>query len=546
MKMRGKAIIGVGLAIFMAALISGCGGASSSSGDSGDSGSSGGTNTTLLRNVPKDLGVGDALIADIGSSASATLDFADVLSSAKFILAVGSYNETGASTSLSLTGSLSLPSLDIGAKGMEIEPQALSESDGYTPDDILSAWLRASESTLADNETPISGSLSKALVAKAAAPGTTFRVLSSLSSVSIYTEVDADAKCETDHVVFYLDSTVSSNNLSDSDINTLCEEFETIYESEISILGATSDVDGDGKFHVLMTSQINRLGATGGGIITGYFYAGDLFVRSSSNVVSNYQEIIYTLVPDEDGEYGYAISKEFALSNLLPAVLPHELQHAISYNQHVFVHGGSAEDSWLNEAMSHLIEDVMGQGNENPSRYSLYLASPSSSGVVVGSSPNLSQRGASYLFLRFLYEQASSGTSFLTALEQTSDTGVANLENAFAGPSDFSTFKDFMPRWAIALAMTDRGISQDRNFTYIPRTRDSVTNKWHGVCLDCDADDNRGTTLTGVNLNTYSGSSSASLSGSTQKFYDISSVPDQIRVAGSSSGSNFAIMVRYQ
>ena len=78
--------------------------------------------------------------------------------------------------------------------------------------------------------------------------------------------------------------------------------------------------------------------------------------------------------------------------------------------------GGLPEENWLNEGMSHFMEDWAGYGVENPSRYAMYLASPSTYGVVTQSSPNLMERGASYLFLRFLYEQASDGTAFIRSL----------------------------------------------------------------------------------------------------------------------------------
>ncbi|MBT3180961.1 MAG: hypothetical protein HN337_00465 [Deltaproteobacteria bacterium] len=252
------------------------------------------------------------------------------------------------------------------------------------------------------------------------------------------------------------------------------------------------------------------------------------------------------MVPDPSGYYGTTISHSFSMSNLLPAVLPHELQHAISYNQHVFVNDGSPEENWLNEGASHFIEDRFGVGVENPSRYGMFLSSPSTYGVVTQSSPNLMERGGVYLFLRYLYEQASDSDAFLRDLIQTSKRGVANLEAAFQGQSDMDGFSEMMARWTVALAMTNRGISQDARYIYRDRVRSSLTGNWEGVCLDCSADDNRGTELTGVNLNQYYGYHTSNVDSAAVKFYNITSLPNEMTLQGSSDGGSYGILIRTQ
>ena len=44
----------------------------------------------------------------------------------------------------------------------------------------------------------------------------------------------------------------------------------------------------------------------------------------------------------------------------LPGVFIHEFQHMISFNQHVLVRGGTSEDTWLNEGLSHFAEELGG------------------------------------------------------------------------------------------------------------------------------------------------------------------------------------------
>ena len=129
----------------------------------------------------------------------------------------------------------------------------------------------------------------------------------------------------------------------------------------------------------------------------------------------------------------------------------------------------------------------------------------------------------------------------------TSLQGVSNVENAFSGQSEsFNEFSEFMSRWTVALMMTNMGISSDSRYVYVGRTQNSSTGNWEGVCLICDAEDNRGTTLDGVHLNEYFGFHNSSIDAAAAKFYDITLVPDDVQFEGADGGGNFAILVRYE
>lgn len=547
-----KTVLLAMMALFAAA----CGGGSSVSSNL-NSGNDGGTGITNTFSSPAEMGVGDIMPIEFTSVSEVTVDFSGVASGANFILAMGSSKTTGSGGSVQLTTDIALPGGGL-SESIDVEAEA-ADDDGYGPQEIMHAWLRAGESTLHETETPAGGggdlSFSKAMAFKAASVGDTetFRVLGSLSNSSSYVEVSAKVRFVGTNVICYVDTSVGSDLFADADVQTLCSGFDGIAKVEQDLLGAISDVDGNGKLKAVFTKQINCLGAMAGGIITGYFYAVDLFEQTSQNPLSNESENIYAMVPDPNrsitcsgGSKGPQISSEFAMSNLLPAVLPHELQHAISYNQHVFVNGGAAEEDWLNEGMSHLAEDLMGYNVENPSRYAMWLASPSTYGLVTQNSPNLMERGAAYLFMRFLYEQAADGSAFLKGLENTSRRGVENIEAAFGGSSGFGQFSEFMARWVVALAMTNRGISQDPRYIYQARTQHSTTGNWEGVCLDCDADDNRGTVLTGVHLNQYYGAHNPTIDASAAMFYNMTTLPNQMRIVGAQGGGSFGILVRTQ
>lgn len=367
---------------------------------------------------------------------------------------------------------------------------------------------------------------------------TRFQVLSSLSGGSKVT-VSATAMYVGQNVICYLDQEVTQRNPSDltrEDVQSLCATFDSRIAEERTIFGSESDVDGNGHVNVLMTPQVNKMGAALGGLITGFFYAADLYDPG--------MEIIHTLVPDSAAVYGQTVPKDFTMQNLLPSVMVHELQHAISYNQHVLQRGGQPEDPIFNEGLSHMAEDLLGEGRENYARYDTFLSRPSSYGLFGGGSPNLGARGASYLFLRYLYEQ-SGRTDFVSRMVGTSLHGVENVETAFGGADDaFNQFGEFYLRWVTTLIMDGAGVSKDARYSYEDRTRNATTGNWEGVCLRCDTEDGRGTILDGVTLTSYSGSAASTLQPGGVQFYRVSNTSSELLLYGSGAGNFGAALVR--
>lgn len=333
-----------------------------------------------------------------------------------------------------------------------------------------------------------------------------FRVLSSFSNSSSFETVTATLRYQTADFEFYVDNRDEAA-LTDAELQTLAADFTALLPKEREFFGDESDVNGDGKFAVLFTQVVNKLGGSAGGIVTGFFYAIDLFDTSQySN--SNEMEVFYTFVPDPTGEYGSTVSKNFALSNILPGVLPHEFQHMINFNQHYFVNGGSSEAGWLNEGLSHLAEDLYSldgndymtaAGLENPARVASYLSSISNVCFTCGTS--LSQRGGSYLFLRYLYEQAengeipnaSSGSTLIGNLLNTSNRSIDNVINAaFGGAGTNEDFKEALGLFSLAVYLSNSGLTDDTRLNF------------DGINLRGLQDDNRGTVLTGPQVQNVS------------------------------------------
>ncbi len=373
----------------------------------------------------------------------------------------------------------------------------------------------------------------------------TFKVLTSITSLAKYREVNATLKEMTDDLLFYVDED-AEGQIEESDISDLASKFQDlILPLDRSLFGRESDVNSDGHITILMSCRINQISASGG-IVTGFFFPGDLYGSSGNNPASNEQEIFYTLCPDPEGKFGVPISSDFALNNILPGVLAHELQHMISFNRHVLAGGGRVEEPWLNEALSHLAEDLSGFGLENYSRFRLFLSSPSTTSLIPATSPTLAERGAGFSFLRYLYEQHPDGDSFLRTLLTGTETGVENVVKGYGGSdSGFDEFGEFLNRWSIALAVTDTGITNRSELTYRPRTRDSLTGNPTGICLRCTADDGRGTVLSGpAMVDVESFPLVTSVSAGASQFFVIKEAPAGIAIQSAGSPTLTGTLLR--
>jgi hypothetical protein len=287
--------------------------------------------------------------------------------------------------------------------------------------------------------------------------------------------VTATLKYLGDHVAVYVDDARPSGaGLSDAEMQQFGALFDrTLYSIDVQTFGTASDVDGDSHVIVLMTPAVNGLTATAdcasAGYVAGFFFADDLVPRAAN---SNHAEIFYTAAPDPDGVKSCAHSVA-TIKRIAPATFIHEFQHMISFNQHAIVRGGTAELSWLNEGLSHIAEELgaryyegllptmqpsaAGRAKTSPAQLFpdsasdfisgdirnafSYLTKPSQTSLTsFANGGSLDERGASWLFLRWLADQ--KGEAILSRLVQTSRTGVANVRDK-SGEGFETLFNDF-------------------------------------------------------------------------------------------------------
>ena len=264
------------------------------------------------------------------------------------------------------------------------------------------------------------------------------------------------------HILIYIDER-SVSSISESDLNKIGDLFDDrLYDLAAARFGSESDLDANGKVIVLMTPFVNGLvgrpECENESFVAGYFYPNDLYLRNAN---SNKGEIFYTLVPDPTGTYSCPHGTAF-VRRLIPGTFIHEFQHMISFNQHVLARGGSSEDVWLNEGLSLIAEETAGRYYEERSpapplqifsdsaamfleeivlhAYDYIFASKAYSVTTFDGFGDLEERGAAWLFLRWLGDQ--KGDQIYGRLVQTRATSIQNVESK-AGESFAALFGDF-------------------------------------------------------------------------------------------------------
>lgn len=275
-------------------------------------------------------------------------------------------------------------------------------------------------------------------------------------------------------LALYVDVT-ALNSLTQADYDSLVEVFdERAYAVDTAAFGLPSDVDLNGVVIALMTPAINRLVSDSvcrtSGFVAGYFFGADLALPNNSNY--NNTEMFYALVPDPAGQYSCAHSVA-RVKQLIPVVFVHELQHMISFNYHVIQPGASFLESevlWLNEALSHYAEELGGRTYlpDDNAMFSSYLTGNvrnaydylSNTGdhflVNIFGSGTLGERGAGWLFMRYLVDQLATDTTTAAwnavtrQLVQTANVGVANIQARTGVP-----FEQTIARWGLANWVSD-------------------------------------------------------------------------------------------
>lgn len=263
-----------------------------------------------------------------------------------------------------------------------------------------------------------------------------------VASPSNYLAVKGNLRAVGQRIQVYVDEqdigAVSAETLRDL-VSTFDEQ---IFPVAAQTFGQARDVDGDGRFTVLMSGWLTRL-AGGRHAVDGFVRGTDLDMHLPAPF-SNHCDMMYLSTALTPGPH-------------LRTVVAHEYTHAVTYCAKTMPHGqvtvtpGAEEEGWLDEAIAHMVEDAHGFSRSNLDyRVSAFLSQPEKYRLVVDDyySADLfrshGNRGGTYLFLRWCLDKF--GPKLVPALVRSERHGLANLE-AVTG----ARFADLYRAWSLAV-----------------------------------------------------------------------------------------------
>ncbi len=316
--------------------------------------------------------------------------------------------------------------------------RAIPTDGGVPPQTRFEALLRRREAALVREG--VARTRSAALRVESVVPSVgdrrTFQVFNADSD---FDEVTAMAEYVGSQAVLYVDETAPVGGLGPDDLEDFTRQFdEVIYPTVTDAFGGVSDLDGNQRVIILFTPTVNRLTPKGSdGLVGGFFFGIDLLPQREGG---NDAEIFYAQVPDPDGQFSDPRPKDRVLE-ATPAVLAHEFQHMVHFNQRVLVlEAASTEALWLSEGLAQMAEELVAREYEldenahavelfrrgNLQRARQYLLDPSDVSLLVAEgSGSLEERGGGWLHV--LYLAAQKGGGVLGQLTRTTTTGTDNV-----------------------------------------------------------------------------------------------------------------------
>ena len=169
-------------------------------------------------------------------------------------------------------------------------------------------------------------------------------------------QVQAVVRRVGDHAVWLDDLDNPGETFTDSQL----AELDAFYASHAKHVhdeyyGGLSDVDGNDRILILMTREVNRQDRDDGYVLGGWVRFADLVPRDQCGT-SNQAEIFYGRVPDPEGVFGSAWTREKTLA-YYPSLLTHEITHLVQANAVLF--GGADFARWKLEGGATLSEQLV-------------------------------------------------------------------------------------------------------------------------------------------------------------------------------------------
>ncbi|HOT76344.1 MAG TPA: hypothetical protein PK467_11185 [Candidatus Wallbacteria bacterium] len=284
-----------------------------------------------------------------------------------------------------------------------------------------------------------------------------------------WTRVSAKLRAIGSHCYIYEDVSTPYPYLTITDGEA--ERFKNAFDSEIYplITGAFGSepnpgIDNDSRIYILFTHNVNKQSAAG------YFDSTNQLTQakldssveynknpSGYKYYSNEKEIFYMAVPKNT-------LKGEAYQNNTLGVLAHEFQHMINWNQHSIKNPDILEESWLNEGLSQLAQDIAGYGYQYGTLSFViepYLRYPESYSLTKFQF-GLGYYGNAYLFARYLADRGVNPMN----LVKSSKTGKANVEDELVKAGLAGSFDEFFEDFAAALYLSNGPVTGDAKYNF--------------------------------------------------------------------------------
>lgn len=255
-----------------------------------------------------------------------------------------------------------------------------------------------------------------------------------------FTEVTAVARLVSDEAALFVDEDAPAGGFTPQDLQLFADRFDRVIHPGVTgAFGDTSDLDDNQRIVILFSPRVNALTPRGAsGFVGGFFFGVDLLPERAG---SNAAEIFFALVPDPSGIFSDARSRQ-AVMEVTPAVLAHEFQHMVNFNERVLeLESEGVEAIWLSEGMAQYAEEVVALEYDavgdaasaalfrsgTRARVRRYLQGTDTVSLIISTGQgSLSERGAGFLFVTYLEDQI--GGDLLRRLTRTTRTGVGNVE----------------------------------------------------------------------------------------------------------------------
>jgi hypothetical protein len=285
--------------------------------------------------------------------------------------------------------------------------------------------------------------------------------------------------------IIVADTANPAGGYTDAEYASIAATFDTlIYPMGTEAFGTPTDISGYGKIILFYTRAVNALTPPSSGfVIGGFFFARDLYPKTARNNLpacpaSNEAEMFYLLVPDPSGSINSNPRSKAQVTQLNIGTIAHEFQHLINSSRRLYVNTGGAvaEETWLDEGISHVAEELLylrlagytsrqnltlqdvagttarntifsNYGIQNFGRLYDYLRNPETNSPYA-QNDSLATRGAIWSFLRYAAarEGAAGEAQFLRRIVNSTTSGLTNLASAI--PSN--QLADYLRDWSIS------------------------------------------------------------------------------------------------